>query len=161
MNTQTDSSVINMWNDFIRQHPEYQKKSMPEAWYFCDTKKDANECADLVIQGIKQATSTSLWWYTHHNYPIPIIGDLAIVTDWDGKAQAIIETTKIEHVAYKDVSEKYAAIEGEGDKSLAYWKKVHWAYYTREMEPYGAQPSEDMIIICEQFKTIWSTQKST
>ena len=33
--------------------------------------------------------------------------------------------------------DEYAEIEGEGDKSLAYWNKVHWEYYTREMNEQG------------------------
>lgn len=35
----------------------------PISFYFCDNKEDADQCASLVVQGIKQATATSLWWF--------------------------------------------------------------------------------------------------
>ena len=51
---------------------------------------------------------------------------------------------------------KFAQKEGEGDKSLAYWRKVHKAYYKREMQGYKEGFSQDMIIVCQYFKTIYS-----
>ena len=38
-------------------------RETPSSFYFCDNKKDADQCAELVVKGIKQATATSLWWY--------------------------------------------------------------------------------------------------
>lgn len=130
-------------------------KKEPISFYFCDNEKDANECAELVIRGIKQATATSLWWYEKNNESLPKEGDRYIITDWNGNAKAIIETTKVAPTLYSEITAEFAMIEGEGDKSLEYWKEVHQAYYTREMEPYGEIFTEDMIIICEYFKTIY------
>ena len=144
-----------MWEAFIARHPEYRHQPKPESYYFCDNKKDADACAELVVKGIKQATSTSLWWYNQNKAALPIAGDLAIVTNWEGEAKAIIKCTKVDQVPFNKITADYAYIEGEGDRSLAYWQQVHWDYYTREMEPYGAKPAQDMIIICEQFMTIW------
>lgn len=145
-----------MWEEFIARHPEYKHESQPESYFFCDNKKDANDCAELVLKGLKQATSTSLWWFKQHKAALPKVGDLAIVTNWDGQAIAIIKTTKVEQVPFNNISDDYASIEGEGDRSLAYWKKVHWDFYSREMKPFGEKPTKDMIIVCEQFKMIWS-----
>jgi uncharacterized protein YhfF len=46
-------------------------------------------------------------------------------------------------------------MEGEGDGSLEYWKQVHWEYYTQELEPFGKVPRESMIVVCEEFETIY------
>ena len=151
----TDKSVIKLWNNFIQNRTEFENFFMPKSWYFCDNERDANECAELVVKHIKQATSTSMWWYETYNYPIPEIGDLNIITDWNGKAKAIIRTILVEKIPFKEITEEYAKIEGEGDKSLHYWKKVHWDYYTREMKSQNASPTKNMIIVCERFKTIW------
>ena len=156
MITNPHPSVKSMWRRFLEQYPQYHASPKPEAFYFCDNENDANECADLVIEGIKQATSTSLWWFNKHNKPLPEAGNLYIITDWEGMAKAIVQTTKVEQVPYSDIDEAYARIEGEGDQSLEYWRKAHWAYYEREMAPFGEQPSESMIIVCEQFETIWT-----
>lgn len=148
-------SVENIWSDFRKKIPHNKIKEIPLSFYFCDNQKDANECAELVVKGIKQATATSLWWFEKNNEQIPKIGDQYIVTDWNGNAKAIIETTKIEKVPYRDITSEFAETEGEGDKSLEYWKRVHKAYYKREMEPQGDNFDENMIIVCEYFKTIY------
>ncbi len=149
-------SVLNLWNRFTRQHRQYKNSSIPNHFYFCDNEYDANTCAELVVQNIKQATAPSLWWYEYHNEPMPKVGTLFIVTDWHGEAKAIIEVTKLEQVRFKDVGEAFAYAEGEGDRSLAYWRKVHRAYYTREMEKAGAHFNENMLILCTFFKLIFS-----
>lgn len=156
METENNSYLIeSLWDDFLKENPENVIKKTPVSFYFCDNEKDANECAELVVKGIKQATATSLWWYEKNNETLPKIGDQYIVTDWDGNARAIIEITKVSPTPYKEINAEFAKIEGEGDKSLEYWRKVHKAYYTREMEPYGEEFNVDMIIICEHFKTIY------
>ena len=149
------TSVLELWEAFIQANQDYKELEMPASWYFCDNEKDAKECAKLTQEGIKQATSTSLWWFEKNNSPLPQIGELNIVTDWYGIAKAIIKTVKVEQIPYSEITEKYAAIEGEGDQSLAYWKKVHWDYYSREMEEYNEKPSEDMLIVCEHFETVF------
>ena len=150
-----DSSVLNMWDAFTKVHQKHKQDPLPESWYFCDTKKDADVCADLVVAGIKRATAPSLWWFNKNGESLPKSGDLHIITNWEGKAKAIIETTQIDLAPYNEVTEEFAAIEGEGDKSLAFWKRVHWEFYSREMKPEGESPTQDMIIVCEQFKVIW------
>jgi len=140
----------------LTKNPKNKTKEIPEALYFCDNKKDADECGDLVVKGIKQATATSLWWHEQNKEPLPKVGDQYVVTDWEGNAVAIIETTKIDPTPYNEITAEFAKIEGEGDKSLAYWKKVHEAYYTREMAPHNEKFDESMIIICEYFKTIYT-----
>lgn len=64
-------------------------------------KKDADECADLVVKKIKQATSPSVWWFEKNKEELPKVGDIAIVTDWNGNPKAIIRTTKVEIVNIK------------------------------------------------------------
>jgi uncharacterized protein YhfF len=149
------TSVELLWKNFLKENPENKLTAEPVSFYFCDNEKDANECAELVVKGVKQATATSLWWYEKNNEDLPKKGDQSIITDWDGNAKAIIETTKVDHTPYNEITAEFAKIEGEGDKSLEYWKKVHKAFYKREMEPHGDKFTEDMTIICEHFKTIY------
>jgi uncharacterized protein YhfF len=148
-------SVSKLWSTFIAHNPTNSIQDCPPGFYFCDNEKDANECAELVVKGIKQATATSLWWYEKNNEPLPETGDQYIVTDWAGEAKAVIETTRVELTPYHQITPEFASTEGEGDKSLAYWRAVHRAYYTREMSPYGEQFDENMIIVCEYFKTLF------
>lgn len=146
--------ITTYWNAFQGRNPTFADVPEPQSFYYCDNKKDADECAELVVAKIKQATSPSVWWFEKHNEPLPQVGDLAIVTDWEGIPKAVVRTSKVEVVKFKDVTAAYAFIEGEGDRSLDYWKTTHWAYYTNEMEPFGEFPTEDMEIVCEYFETI-------
>lgn len=157
MRKQTDKSVIKIWNAFIKMNKQYVNQEMPESYCFCDNEEDANDCVDLVVKGIKQATAGSQWWYEKSGEPLSNTGDLFIITDWKGIAKAIIQVTKIEKTPYNKISAEFAAIEGEGDKSLTYWKKVHWDYFTRERQSYNEKPTQDMIVICEYFETVWKT----
>ncbi len=45
---------------------------------------------------------------------------------------------------------------GEDVAGKEYWKRVHKDYYTREMKPYNEEFNENMIIVCEQFKLIYT-----
>ena len=147
-------SIEILWNNYIDENPEKKNIKTPISFYFCDNEIDANECAVLVVKGIKRATATSVWWYEKNNEPLPKVGDQYIITDWNGNAKAVIETIKIEQVPYNKITAEFAQIEGEGDKSLEQLKRIHKDYYTREMKPFTQQFDENMIIMCEQFKIV-------
>ena len=149
------NQVERFWNDYLNLNPCNKKKETPLSFYFCDNKKDADECAELVVKGIKQATATSLWWFKKNNVSLPRVGNKYIVTNWVGNPRAIIETIKVQQVPFNKITPEFAKIEGEGDKSLNYWKKVHEAYYKREMKTNFEKFDENMIIVCEYFKKIF------
>ncbi|MCW8092001.1 ASCH domain-containing protein [Alteromonas sp. ASW11-130] len=135
-------------------HSNLQQTEL-DSWHFCDNEIDANECVKLVLEGLKKATSPSLWWFQANNAALPKVGDFNIVTNWAGEAQCIIETTNVVIVPFNEITEEYAELEGEGDKSLEYWKRVHWDYYHRELAGTQFTPSEDMPIVCETFKVVF------
>lgn len=57
------NSVEILWHEFLKNNPNNKTKQTLLSFYFCDNKKDADECAVLVVKGEKKATATSLWWY--------------------------------------------------------------------------------------------------
>lgn len=147
-------SCQQMWKDYQATLSESSGDTLPviSAWHFCDNKQDADECAQLVLAGDKQATSPSVWELEASGEKIPEVGDLHVVTDWEGIAQCIIQTIHVKIVPFNQVSPEHARLEGEGDGSLDYWKQVHWEYYHRVLKGTAYTPSEDMPIVCEQFK---------
>ena len=68
---------------------------------------------------------------------------------------SVIETKGVEVVLYDEVSAEFAAIEGEGDGSLAYWRRAHWAYFGRECARIARTPSLDMPVACERFELVY------
>lgn len=150
-----NTSANNMWGDYLKNHLEDAFHEAPKTIHFCDNEQDANECARLVKAGVKNATSDSLLGLQYRNERLPKKGDYSVVTNWEGKAQCIIETTKVTLRPFFSINEEYAKLEGEGDKSLKYWKEVHWDYYTRELEAFGRVPRESMIVVCQEFEKVF------
>lgn len=149
-------SVKKMWGNYlatIGENPESTNKKY-SAWHFCNNEQDANELADLVLKGTKKATASLYLSYSNDD-ELPKEEDLSIIINWDGIAQGIIRTTNIEIVPYKDVTEEFAATEGEGDKSLEYWRRAHWSFFTEEMKEIGKEPTEDMLVVCEKFEVVY------
>lgn len=127
----------------------------PAAWHFCDTEQDANACAQLVRAGRKRATAPSRWSFDARAEPLPRPGDLHVVTDWGGVAQCVIRTTRVDVVPFGEVTAAHAAAEGEGDGSLEFWRRVHWAYYRRELAGTPHAPAVDMPVVCERFEVVY------
>ena len=150
-----NASARNMWGDYLDQHLEDAFHEAPKTIHFCDNEEDANTCATLVKKGIKRATSDSLLGLQYRKERLPKIGDYTVITNWEGEAQCIVKTTKVRLKPFFSIDEDYAQLEGEGDKSLEYWKKVHWDYYTRELEQYGRVPRDSMIVVCQEFEKIF------
>ncbi|SHI76124.1 ASCH domain-containing protein [Lutispora thermophila] len=150
-------SVKRMWEEYLSS--EGEKPSATDrkysAWHFCDNREDADELAQLVVQGIKRATASLYLSYEADNQELPKVGDYSIITDWDGIAQCIVRTEKVDILPFKDVTAEFAALEGEGDKSLEYWRDCHWRYFSREIRPLGKEPSEDMLVVCEEFEVVY------
>lgn len=150
-----NASARNMWGDYLDKHLEHAFHEAPKTAIFGDNEKDADVLANLVAKGIKKATSHSLLGLQYRKEPLPKIGDFLVVTNWAEEAQCIIRTTGVQLIPYFNITEAHAALEGEGDKSLAYWKKVHWDYYTRELEAFERVPRESMIIVFEEFERVF------
>lgn len=63
-----------------------------EAFHFDDTEPTANALAALVLSGKKRATAGLLWTNELTNKPLPKVGALSVVTDWQGAPLCIVET---------------------------------------------------------------------
>ncbi|MEZ8355365.1 ASCH domain-containing protein [Vibrio splendidus] len=123
--------------------------------YYCADEYNANLCAQLILKGEKQASCGLEHWYTHEGETRPIVGHLQVVTDWDGKPVCIVEITSVSSCKYNEVSAEFAAAEGEGDKTLEWWRKAHWNFFSRECEELKISPSEDMLLMLERFKVVY------
>jgi uncharacterized protein YhfF len=149
-------------NDFWQAYLAFlaqDLKTLPDSysvWSFCDNEKDANELGRLVKSGIKTATSSLIWEYEAENAPLPKAGDLSIITNWAGAPLCIIETTQIQIRAFNEVDADFASDEGEGDRSLQYWRTVHWDVYSRSCAVLGREACETMPLLCEHFRVVFN-----
>ena len=129
------------------------KGELPEIDQFGDDADMADALLALVLIDTKRATCCLARDFSTQSRPKP--GDHWIITDGAGRAACIIRTTKVELVRICDVTEGFAFTEGEGDKSLSYWKLEHDAYYRRQAVSEGFVYDDKMIGICEEFERVW------
>lgn len=122
-----------------------------EAWAFGEAQ---DKLAGLVMDGIKTATSSAYAVYEAENEPVPKEGSYSIILDSKGEAACIIKTINVDVVPYKNVSEEFAYKEGEGDRSLEYWRSVHEDFFTRELQAINMDFTEDTLVVCEEFELV-------
>ena len=126
-----------------------------QVWYFGNTPAMARELAGLVISGRKIATASLAAVNEIKPDESPVPDGLSVVTDLEGEPMAVIQTTEIRQIPFNDVDAQFACDEGEGDRSLEYWRNVHWQYFTHEAEELGLEFSGRSLICCERFKLLF------
>jgi uncharacterized protein YhfF len=149
------------WAHAQRVVPELDAERFYEAFAFGDSESLATELADLVVRGIKQATASLVWTYDVEHKPRPRPGDFSIVTTWDQRPLCIIETTATDVVAFNAVTDAFAHAEGEGDRSLAHWRRAHTDFFQRECVRIQRDPAPDMPVLCEHFRVVFCAQNAT
>ncbi|MBN1265011.1 MAG: ASCH domain-containing protein [Anaerolineales bacterium] len=149
--------IESFWQVYLHSLPAGQNPTADtyDFWHFCDNEKGANELAKLTLQGSKTATSSLLWAYEAEGETVPQAGALSIITDWEGVPVCLIRTVEVRVRAFNEVDERVAFDEGEGDRSLAYWRRVHWEAFSRECAEIGRQADETMPVVNEWFEVLF------
>ena len=124
-----------------------------EKWHFEITEKSCNHLLELVLIGKKRATSSSLEGYQIEGEEIPKVGDMSVITDWDGNPRCVIKTTSVRIIPYKDITFDIAKLEGEDD-NLDSWRENHEKFFTEEGKEVGYEFSKDMDVVFEEFEVI-------
>ena len=130
---------------------EERENTHIERYSFGNTPEMEDELAQLVAEGEKKATTSLLALYEPDNERIPEKGDLNVILDSKGNEVCVTRNIKVYSVPFREVSEKHAFMEGEGDKSLDYWRKVHIKFFKEESE---GKFNEDMEVLCEEFELL-------
>jgi uncharacterized protein YhfF len=76
------------------------------------------------------------------------------VLDGRNEPLCIVETTEVALLTFEQVDARFAWEEGEGDRSLDYWRKAHWDFSSRTLPAIGKEPGKDMLV-CERFRVIY------
>jgi uncharacterized protein YhfF len=148
---------FDFWYAYLDRLPAvHPHRSMtPDEFAFGGGGALGDELARLVLAGKKRATTSLPIEFTAVGDPIPESGSLGIVLDSRSRPVAIIERTKVESVPFEDVGAAYAAIEGEGDGSLVYWKRVHLEYFQDVCSRLGGVFNAKTPVLCQVFRVIW------
>ena len=121
---------------------------------FGDSAELSEELLNLIRAGRKRGGASLVWAHEAESESIPSVGDIEIVVNHVNAPSLVTRVIGVEVVPFNRVSAQFAAREGEGDGSLEYWRREHWAYFTRECQRIGRVPSEDMPVVCCSFEVL-------
>ena len=119
-----------------------------------DSAELSNELLGLIKSGRKRAGTGLLWAYEHDGEHIARTGDIEIIIDHLNRPVLVTRIVSSEVIAFNEVTADYAAIEGEGDGSLEYWRRAHCNFFSRECKRIGRLPTETMPVICSVFEVL-------
>jgi uncharacterized protein YhfF len=152
MSIKISPEIQEFWNEFCQSSNKYHKlqKFKFEAWSFGNTKEMADDLGALVIEGKKTATCSLANAYAGEEDEIPRVGVYSVLCNGDEKPICIIYLTHTWVCKYSDVDERHAYEEGEGDRSLDYWKEAHYEFFSQYK---GFSESDELI--CERFEVVF------
>ena len=156
MTTQS-SQVRAYWQDYLRRLPAAHRhhRAIPDAFAFGGGGALADELADLVLAGVKRATASLAIEFSAAGETLPQAGSVSIILAADAQPVAIIERSSVVCVPFGRVDAQFAATEGEGDGSLAWWRAVHRHYFNDVCSRLGGRFDDDTPVLCQTFVLVW------
>jgi len=144
-------------NQYLATLSEQQRGDIPQviAEYFCADEYNANECARLIKCGEKRASCSLKAAYELESEPLPEVGRLTVVLDWKQTPVCIVELTQVSICPFDQVTEEFAAAEGEGDGSYQWWREAHINFFSQYAKEIGCEFKLDSELVLERFHKVY------
>ena len=139
-----------MWNSYKQITPSIGDEI--DAWAF---GLEPDLLADLVLRGEKTATASAYDLYALEAESLPQEGTFDVSLDSQNQAVCIVEITRVSVQPFNQVSAQHAFKEGEGDKSLAYWRQVHEDFFTDCLGEAGLTFTPESKVVLEEFRKVY------
>jgi|SRR6476620_9634314 uncharacterized protein YhfF len=81
----------------------------------------ADELVELVLEGKKRATC----WAVTEGLKAAAVGKSMVALDGKRRPRVVLKTSELTQRQFDQVDGAFAYDEGEGDRSLAYWREAH------------------------------------
>lgn len=143
-----------MWRAYCRE-ANLDPDTRHDIWKFCGGGPFADELAELTLEGTKTATASAKIAYDSQGESIPERSCYSVVLYDDDRAACVIRDTKVSVVPFNRVSPEHAFKEGEGDRSLAYWRSVHRRFFAPDYEAVGLPFDEAGACVLEEFEVVF------
>ena len=149
-------AAATLWQAYLAAVPERATDTeLPPVERFGDGPEMADELLDLVLDGPKRATAALVAEFEDEGSPLPRIGSHWIACDAAGRPRAIMRSVELRIGPFTSVDAAFAYDEGEGDRTLEWWRNAHSGYWTRACERLGISWNPDMDIVFERFDVVW------
>lgn len=139
---------ISYWQQ-VKEKYELDEDAFVRAYRFADTP---NELAQLVVDGVKTASSNTKHFFEQPHRHMPRPGDYNIILNKDFFPVCCIQVLTVETVKYDNVDEAFAIAEGDG--SYENWDAIHTRYFEEQLAPYNLSFNRQLLLICQSFKLI-------
>jgi uncharacterized protein YhfF len=146
-------AVRSFWGEFTAATGS--TADLVDAFAFGDSSEMADELSALVRYGPKRATAGLALELERDGDPVPQPGDHWVVIDGWERPVCVIRTTEVEVKPLREVDAAFAWDEGEGDRSLDWWRRAHDWYFRRVCQRLGVPFSEDLPVVFERFELLW------
>ena len=146
-----ENSIVNHVLEFLVQDPDgYLLRFQQDItdWQLGDNQKLSDELFSLVLSGEKTATS---YLYDENE---KIESGFSVLTNWKKTEKLLIETTRCYVTPFGKVTGAHAFKEGEQDKTLDSWRKIHKKYFEKLLKEKNLTLNDNTKIVCEEFKLI-------
>ena len=139
-----------MWNAYKQITPSIGDEI--DAWAFGE---EPDLLADLVLSGEKTATASAYDLYALEGESLPQEGTFDVILDSQNQTVCIVEITRVSVQPFNQVSAQHAFKEGEGDKSLTYWRQVHEDFFTDCLGEAGLTFTPESKVVLEEFRKVY------
>lgn len=146
--------IMDFWRGYLKQESLSLDTPLPVFDMF-GNETLADELATLIVNGTKTATASWYDGYLIDNEPIPVKNSYFIVLNSKKSPVAIIQNTDVTIASFDEVNSEHAYLEGEGDRSLNYWRTVHQNFWESELAMYDVTFNEKIKVVLERFKVVY------
>ena len=140
--------AMKYWSEFWGEKEQPQSV---DAWKFGD---EPDRLAQMVIQGIKKTTTSTLVYYQEDNPPLPVAGAYRVILNSQDDPVAIIKLTEIQVMPMNRVPVEHTADEGDCGLNGEFWWEIHERYFRDILKKKGRTFSEDMLVVCKRFELV-------
>jgi uncharacterized protein YhfF len=111
--------------------------------------------SEMARAGDKRGTAHMALHFSHEKIAMRKPGDCWIVTTCAGDPLCLVRITDVAIVPFNEVGAAFAASEGEGDLSVAFWREAHIHYFKRQCKAWNVEWRDDCAVVCESFERVY------
>lgn len=111
----------------------------------------ASNALEKIREGVKRVAIYPACGYRYAMSGDAKVGDLNIVTDWQGNPCEVIETVSVEKRRISELTDEICSLDGDF-QSHAQWIEARKPILKMEMEELGQEFDEDVEVIVEIFR---------
>ena len=150
-----------LWVEFCSQK-RIDTNTSYEAWGFGEDE-EGDELLQLVLDGKKFGTASLYDSYETEDVldELPKAGDYSVLLNSKGEAVCVIKNYDVYIRKFNEVPPYHAYSEGEGDRSLKYWREVHKDFFVEEAKEDGIEFTEESRVVCEKFTLEYVVRKES